>query len=214
MIEWCNQNQGFAMVFLTFVYVIATIAICIFNCKSAKATKEQTQESKRQFNEANRACLTLTTENIKNGLITLSIKNIGNKVARNIKLNINQEFIESLNDNLAKQSVIKLTKSSFDVGVGKEWHVFLGTHLMLESLSTTKMIINVEYEDDSDKYKEIRTIDLGQYCWALINDSIMTDIRDNLEKQSKAIVSIDKNIKKISSSIKNNESNSILDGGE
>ena len=85
---------------------------------------------------------------------------------------------------------------------------------MLESLSTTKMIINVEYEDDSDKYKEIRTIDLGQYCWALINDSIMTDIRDNLEKQSKAIDSIDTNIKKISSSIKNTESNSILDGGE
>lgn len=201
MIDWCNQNQGFAMVLLTFVYVVATIAICFFNYKSAEATKEQTKESRRQFNESNRAYITLTTENLKNGLITLSIKNVGNKIAKNVKIGVNQEFIESLKDDIAKQSVVTLTESSFDVGVGKEWHVFLGTHLTLKSLSTTKMIIDIEYEDDTDKYKEQRNIDLSQYFWALLNDSVLMDIRDCLQKQSKAIVSIDKNIGKISGSI-------------
>lgn len=39
------------MVIITFVYVIATILICIFNGRSAKATREQVAESKRQFDE-------------------------------------------------------------------------------------------------------------------------------------------------------------------
>ena len=43
------------MIAITAVYVIATIFICIFNYRSAKATREQLAESKRQFEENNRA---------------------------------------------------------------------------------------------------------------------------------------------------------------
>ena len=42
------------MVGITGIYVIATIFICIFNAKSAKATREQVAESKRQFDESKR----------------------------------------------------------------------------------------------------------------------------------------------------------------
>lgn len=42
------------MVGITFVYVIATIFICIFNGRSAKATREQVAESQRQFDETKR----------------------------------------------------------------------------------------------------------------------------------------------------------------
>ena len=42
------------MVGITSIYVIATIAICIFNGKSAKATKEQVEESRLQFEESKR----------------------------------------------------------------------------------------------------------------------------------------------------------------
>ena len=49
LIEFLNDNQGAFMVIITFVYVIATIIICSANIKSAKVTKEQLEESKRQF---------------------------------------------------------------------------------------------------------------------------------------------------------------------
>ena len=39
MIAWMNSNNGFVMAVLTFVYVIATIFICVFNGKSASATR-------------------------------------------------------------------------------------------------------------------------------------------------------------------------------
>lgn len=42
------------MVAITFVYVVATIFICIFNGRSAKATRDQVKESQKQFHEAKR----------------------------------------------------------------------------------------------------------------------------------------------------------------
>ena len=42
------------MVVITAIYVIATICICIFNARSASATREQVAESKRQFEESKR----------------------------------------------------------------------------------------------------------------------------------------------------------------
>lgn len=42
------------MVGITFVYVVATIFICVFNGRSAKATREQVLESQRQFEENKR----------------------------------------------------------------------------------------------------------------------------------------------------------------
>lgn len=42
------------MVGITAVYVIATIVICIFNGKSAKASREQIDESQRQFEDTKR----------------------------------------------------------------------------------------------------------------------------------------------------------------
>ena len=42
------------MVGITGIYVIATIVICVFNGKSAKATRDQIAESKRQFEETKR----------------------------------------------------------------------------------------------------------------------------------------------------------------
>ncbi len=43
IIKLCNDNNGFIMALLTFVYVIATILICIFNYKSAKEAKNQVE---------------------------------------------------------------------------------------------------------------------------------------------------------------------------
>ena len=46
------------MVIITAIYVVATIFICLANIKSAEATREQLAESKRQFEEGNRAYIT------------------------------------------------------------------------------------------------------------------------------------------------------------
>lgn len=53
-VAFLNVNEGALMIIITFVYVVATIMICIFNGYSAKATREQVSESQRQFEETKR----------------------------------------------------------------------------------------------------------------------------------------------------------------
>ena len=48
IIKWMNCNDGFLMAVITFVYVIATIFISIFNGKSAKASRAQIVEAQKQ----------------------------------------------------------------------------------------------------------------------------------------------------------------------
>lgn len=57
LIEFLNNNEGAFMVIITFIYVAATIAICIANFKSAKASKEQLEEQKIQYEETKRLSL-------------------------------------------------------------------------------------------------------------------------------------------------------------
>lgn len=53
-IEFLNNYSGALMVTITFIYVIATIAIWRANRKSAEATEKQLEESRTQFEESKR----------------------------------------------------------------------------------------------------------------------------------------------------------------
>ena len=108
------------MIAITAVYVIATIFICIFNYRSAKATREQLAESKRQFEENNRAFVTVTFETIRGSLLVLNIHNHGHQVANNVSVKINPEFIANVPD---KEYLVKLCESSFTLGVDKSWFI-------------------------------------------------------------------------------------------
>lgn len=54
LIEFLDAHDGSLMVIITIVYVLATIFICYFNGKSARATQEQIEESRRQYEETKR----------------------------------------------------------------------------------------------------------------------------------------------------------------
>ena len=91
------------MVIITAVYVAATIVICVFNGKSAKAAKEQTETARqqidemiRQYNESNRPIVIVRFEIIRSGLLCFVLENIGPVVAEDIKIRINDEVIDNL----------------------------------------------------------------------------------------------------------------------
>lgn len=54
LIAYLDEHSGSLTFLATAVYVIATIFICYANLRSAKATREQVAESKRQFKETKR----------------------------------------------------------------------------------------------------------------------------------------------------------------
>lgn len=54
LINFLDVHNGSLMVIITLIYVFATIFICYFNGKSAKATQDQIKESRRQYEETKR----------------------------------------------------------------------------------------------------------------------------------------------------------------
>ena len=133
------------MVGITAVYVIATIFICWANINSAKATREQVAESKRQFDEANRAFVVVSFEIIRSGLATLCVQNCGNRIAQNVNVHVSPEFLENMVDESNKKHLKKMSESTFSIGINQRCYICIGSHLQLEQMSKELLRINLTY---------------------------------------------------------------------
>lgn len=180
------------MVIITAIYVVATIFICHANIKSAQATREQLAESKRQFDEQNRAFVTVTFEIIRGGLAVLCIENHGNRIANNVSIRIAQDFLDNMGEDSAKELTKKLSDSSFQLGIGKKLYAFLGSHLDLKKLSNVLLAIDITYQDLVEEYTEKTTIDLSQYLWSLMYNSVAEDTQKEIASIAKSVKSIDR----------------------
>ena len=196
MIECINNNQGFMMVVLTAVYVIATIAICLFNYKSAQATREQVAESARQFEETNRAFLTVYADFIRNGLFVLCVSNSGNKPAKDINVNIGEEYFKNIKQEFLP-NVEKFVKSNFMLGIEQKFYLTLGGLLDYEKLSNESMFLELAYQDDKRKYSERIEIRLKEIAWSLNYTTPITDIQHDIKKQRENVEKLADNLEKI-----------------
>lgn len=183
------------MVAITAIYVVATILICFFNYSSAKATREQTAEAKRQYEENNRAFVTVTFEVIRNGLATLRIHNHGNKIARRVSIKVDESFVENITDEFSRNAINRLNKSSFVLGIGQSFYASIGASKELENLGKKPLLIHITYDDALASYSENTSIDLTQYYWALMYESSVEDARQELKYISKNLKSIDKTLR-------------------
>lgn len=184
------------MVGITFAYVVATVAICWANIKSAKATREQVAEVKRQFDEANRAFVTVDFEVVRGGIAVLHIKNHGKQIANDVQVMVCDAFIENMDDKFDKESLIDLCKAKFNLGIGQDWYICIGSHLQLKQMSSVILSINVSYYDHITSYIENIEIDLKQYFWAMIYDSPTEDIFEQVKRIEKDLNSISQSLKK------------------
>ena len=187
VIAYLNDNSGAMTFLITAVYVVATIFICWANIRSAKATREQVAEQQREFEETNRAFVTVTFEIIKSGLAVLHIQNHGKRIATNVSVHISDAFIENMADKMDREHVQKLCQSVFAIGIGQSWYICIGSHLQLDQMS----------KDSVAQYCETTSIDLKQYFWSIIYDSPTEDIRQELKGSTKELKSIGKSINMI-----------------
>ena len=91
------------MVIITFVYVVATVFICIYNSKSAKAAKEQAEIAQKQmdlmlqqFRETNRPVISIGFDIIRSGILCFVIENIGMAAAKKVIIRLNEDFIKNV----------------------------------------------------------------------------------------------------------------------
>ena len=189
------------MVIITAIYVIATIFICKANIKSANATREQVAEQKRQFDESNRAYVTVHFEVTPSKLYTLCVCNHGNKVAKNVHLEISDEFIEGLENDKVKHLLKNTKESKIDIGIGQKWYLWLG--VLGDRVTMQKSVaFNLTYSDNNNSYNEAYNINLNAFNWQLLcspddNEYEQTKkIANSIDKISKSIAKIEREIHK------------------
>jgi hypothetical protein len=176
--------------FFTGINVFLTFIICIANYNSSKETRKQTAESMRQFEESNRAFVTVTFELIKSGLAVLHIQNHGKRIAQNVKVKVSPAFIANMADQADREHLEKLCNASFSLGIGQSWYSCIGSHLDLDQVGKELLKVDISYQDSSSQYHDSFVFDLRQYFWAMIYESSMEEARKELQDINRKLSSI------------------------
>jgi len=200
-LNFINEYNGAFMVIITTVYVVATILICRANQQSASASLKQLEEARKEFEEANRAFVTINLDNIRGGLAVLKIHNSGRRVATDVSVKISDEFITNLPDDLGKKCLNQLSNANFSLGIGQVKYVFVCANPTFKKAAEKELTISVSYKDGLKQYSELISIDMNQHLWELIYESPLEDIR----KEIKGINDSHKYVKEYLQRIKNKE---------
>ena len=206
LIEWLNYNEGFIMAILTFVYVIATILICIFNYKSASATKEQIKESNKQFIENNRAHVIPKIIVLEGEMICLCFQNIGKDIATNLIINVSEEWLKKLETTKTfpevASSLRKLKKEEVFLTVDQQ--LVYGICIPgngprdFKDLGEEILTIDLSYKTLNNNYSEKFSIPLEAYNF-MVDQSDYTRLT---KKQIYQMREINKELKNINNSLK------------
>lgn len=181
------------MVIITAVYVIATIVICVFNGKSAKAAKEQTETAKqqinemiRQYNESNRPIVIIRFEIIRSGLLCFVVENIGPVAAKDIKIKINDDFIDNIEKEDKQIRIREASEATLFLSSHQKIFILLGGQSHFSKIASVTAKIDITYNGMFNEHTEI---DLWQYRFMLTYSSELEDISQHLkhiENETKA----------------------------
>ena len=187
------------MVIITGIYVVATIAICWANIKSAKATRDQVEESKKQYEDEHRAYITAEFIYSRCTHYGIRFTNNGKRFANNIQIQFDSDFISCTEDKYANR-LKDFKDKQFTLGIGQSYDIFFGvTGFMQKSnLSPIKGIIT--YKDFKQTYNETFFIDLTNYAPVFPAKNEIENIAKSLEKQTQQLEKIQKDIYKITES--------------
>lgn len=207
IITWLNDNNGFVMALLTFVYVIATIFICVFNYKSAKATKEQTKESYKQFIENNRAHIIPKIVVLEGEMLCLSFQNIGKDIATEVVINVSEKWIKKLEKTFTFPEVANslriIKKKRLFLTVDQQLCYGLcipgNEHDDFKTLATVPLEIDISYKTLDKEYHEHFYIPLDGYNY-MIN---LSDYVRLTKKQIQEMKNTNKELKNISKKLNN-----------
>lgn len=118
--DWNNINIVLSnSSFWTALSAVATAVMVVLTYFSIRNSKKQLTEMKAQWERENRPYLEILPVippfHKKEGSLALQIKNIGNRTATNIKLSIDQGFIDGIKNEIIKDQIKKICSHTYRV---------------------------------------------------------------------------------------------------
>lgn len=171
------------MVVITAVYVIATILICRANIKAANASKAQLEEMKKQFAAENRPIIETEFLYKRRAFYVLRFINHGRRTAQHVKINLDQEFIDSLSEEPFRNIILKQKEKECVIGVGNHYDLFIGSNRMRGNSSLKPVTGEIHYEGSNESYTDKVFVDLRNYMTffstSTEKDDLLKAIKEN-----------------------------------
>ena len=153
-------------VLITAVYVVATIAICIANFVSAKASKKQLKEMRRQYNQENRPNIEVEFLYSRRAFYGLRFINHGKHTANNVRILLDSSFIDSLPNTTFSELLQKQKGKKCVIGVGQHYDLYFGNHEYLNCPNKAPAKGKVLYQANGFDY--VSDFDIDLECYATI----------------------------------------------
>ena len=176
------MTADWVMVIITGVYVIATIFICWANIKAANASKEQLREMQRQFAETNKPNIELEFHYSRRTWYIARFVNRGSLSAQHVKINLDQEFIDSLPEESMKKELERIKGKECIIGAGQHYDLYIGSNQLRGNPNMKPLTGTIEYKAQGETYQSDLYVDLENYMTFF---SSTTDEEDLLKSMKK-----------------------------
>lgn len=186
------------MVAITCVYVGATIFICVFNGKAAKAANEQTEEVKRQFLSINRPIITVEIVYLKRAFWALRLSNHGALTAYNAKIKLDPLFIRSLPEETFRELLENDNGKVRTIGVNQYYDLFFASNEFRDVKNKPPIKGQIIYNGVNGLlYTEDFEIEVQNYAVFYSVNSDMDDLMKRYSEQNKELKMIRQTLQEI-----------------
>ena len=176
------MNADWALVIITGIYVIATGFICWANIKSANASKKQLTEMQRQYAESNRPRIELEFHYSRRTWYIARFVNHGNLAAQHVKINLDQDFIDSLPEKDFITGLNRIKDKECIIGAGQHYDLFIGSNELRSNPNMRPLTGKIEYEAEGQVYSSDLFIDLEHYTTFYSATSEEEDLLKSVKK--------------------------------
>ncbi len=152
------------MVFITLIYVVATVFICWANLKSAKASKEELAEMKRQYAEENRPRIEIEFIYERRTWYIIRFINHGKMAAQHVKIELDEEFIKSLPNQLIKDVLLMQKNKECIIGVEQHYDLYIANNELQGNPNMKPITGKLTYRDEKRRYESDIFIDMKNYA--------------------------------------------------
>lgn len=178
------------MVIITAVYVIATIFICWANIKSARATRDQLAEAKRQYEEEHRPYISYQFIFENRTWYGMRFTNHGRREATHVQIRFSRDFLDSISNASFSKCLSTLQDKEFTLGIGQSYDVFFGADEFRKNPCKEPIEGEIVYWDEKIAYYNKFDIDFEKYATFYSVNSSTDNFHNDMKELAKELKNI------------------------
>lgn len=199
-IKFLDAHDGSLLVIITFVYTVATIAICLANIISANAARAQLAEMKQQYEKEDRPHITYEMIFENRTFYGIRFTNHGRRVANHVQIKFSQDFLDSVSKIPTFDRLNTLQKQEFVLGIGRSYDYFFGADEFRNNPDKKPITGEIIYQDEwkqdgQEPYRESFQINWENYATFYSVNSPSDDLLDEMKKVVQELKNIERALK-------------------